>query len=112
VPALLSAEITARRGRDPGELYLELVRDLGEPAASRVEGAATPPKRPGWGNSPPRAIRDSELAGNASSACSMRARQQRTHRRHQGHRGQRLVCCRDPPARRGRSQDLCKKLPR
>ncbi|EQD69275.1 phosphoglucomutase, alpha-D-glucose phosphate-specific, partial [mine drainage metagenome] len=37
VPALLSAEITARSGRDPGELYRDLARELGEPAADRVE---------------------------------------------------------------------------
>ncbi|MHB8167496.1 MAG: phosphohexomutase domain-containing protein, partial [Sulfuricella sp.] len=31
VPALLSAEITARMGRDPGEIYRELAREFGEP---------------------------------------------------------------------------------
>ena len=37
MPALLSAEITARSGRDPGELYRDLTRDLGDPVADRVE---------------------------------------------------------------------------
>ena len=37
IPALLSAEITARAGRDPGELYRELTRELGEPAYDRVD---------------------------------------------------------------------------
>ena len=41
VPALLSAEITARTGRDPGELYRDLVRELGEPFADRIEAPAT-----------------------------------------------------------------------
>jgi len=41
VPALLSAEITARAGTDPGELYAQLTRELGEPFADRVEAAAT-----------------------------------------------------------------------
>lgn len=41
VPALLSAEITARTGRDPADLYRDLTRDLGEPAADRVEAPAT-----------------------------------------------------------------------
>ena len=31
VPALLSAEMTARSGRDPAELYRDLTRDLGAP---------------------------------------------------------------------------------
>ena len=65
VPALLSAEITARRGRDPGELYRELVSELGEPAADRVEAAATPAQKATLGKLSPRAIRDSELAGES-----------------------------------------------
>jgi len=40
-PALLSVEMTARSGRDPGELYQALTRDLGEPVFSRVDAAAT-----------------------------------------------------------------------
>ncbi len=45
VPALLSAEITARQGRDPGELYTQLTRELGEPVFSRVEAAASPAQK-------------------------------------------------------------------
>jgi len=41
VPALLSAEITARMGRDPGEIYRDLAREFGEPAYDRVEAPAT-----------------------------------------------------------------------
>jgi phosphoglucomutase len=40
-PALLSVEMTARSGRDPGELYQALTRDLGEPVFNRVDAAAT-----------------------------------------------------------------------
>ena len=39
--ALLSAEITARTGRDPGKLYRSLTDALGTPYASRVEAPAT-----------------------------------------------------------------------
>ncbi len=42
VPALLAAEITAKMGRDPGEIYRELTREFGEPAYDRVEAPATP----------------------------------------------------------------------
>ena len=41
VAALLSAEITARGGRDPAEAYRALTRELGDPAADRVEAPAT-----------------------------------------------------------------------
>jgi phosphoglucomutase len=45
VPALLSAEIRARIGRDPGELYQDLTRELGEPVYDRVEAPATPAQK-------------------------------------------------------------------
>ncbi len=41
VPALLAAEITARMGRDPGEIYSELTREFGEPVYERVDAPAT-----------------------------------------------------------------------
>jgi phosphoglucomutase len=45
VPALLAAEITARMGRDPGEIYLDLTREFGEPAYDRVDAPATPEQK-------------------------------------------------------------------
>ncbi|TAN07640.1 MAG: alpha-D-glucose phosphate-specific phosphoglucomutase [Rhodanobacteraceae bacterium] len=40
VPALLSAEITARAGRDPGEVYHALAKELGTPFTDRVQAVA------------------------------------------------------------------------
>jgi len=45
VPALLSAEIAARAGRDPGECYDALANELGRPFTDRVEAAATDQQR-------------------------------------------------------------------
>ena len=45
IPALLAAEITARMGRDPGEIYRELTREFGEPAYDRVEAPTTPEQK-------------------------------------------------------------------
>ena len=45
VPALLAAEITARMGRDPGELYHALTDQLGEPHTGRVEAPAKPEQK-------------------------------------------------------------------
>ncbi len=39
--ALLAAEITARSGRDPAELYRSLTRELGDPVYERVDAPAT-----------------------------------------------------------------------
>jgi len=44
-PALLSAEITARCGRDPGRLHQELASELGESSADRVDAPASAAQR-------------------------------------------------------------------
>lgn len=41
IPALLSAEITAKMGKDPAQLYNELTEELGSPIYDRVEAPAT-----------------------------------------------------------------------
>src|SRR5450759_4249292 len=61
--ALLSAEITARAGRDPGELYRELTRELGEPAADRVEARATAEQKAVLAKLSPEQVKRTELAG-------------------------------------------------
>ena len=63
VPALLSAEITARMGRDPGELYRELAREFGEPVYDRVEAPATPAQKRKLAQLSPRQVLSAELAG-------------------------------------------------
>ena len=45
IPALLAAEITARMGRDPGEIYRDLTREFGEPVYDRVDAPATPEQK-------------------------------------------------------------------
>ena len=61
--ALLSAEMTARTGRDPGETYQTLTRELGEPFASRVDAAATPAQKKKLAKLDREQIRSSEIAG-------------------------------------------------
>ena len=63
VPALLSAEITARMGRDPGEIYRDLAREFGEPVYDRVEAPATPEQKQLLAKLSPEQIRSAELAG-------------------------------------------------
>ncbi|HWX65790.1 MAG TPA: phosphoglucomutase (alpha-D-glucose-1,6-bisphosphate-dependent) [Rhodanobacter sp.] len=63
VPALLSAEITARQGKDPGELYAQLTRELGEPFANRVEAAATPAQKAKLAKLSPDQLKSDQLAG-------------------------------------------------
>ncbi len=68
VPALLAAEITARMGRDPGELYRELTREFGEPAYDRAEAPATPEQKQKLGRLSPQQIRLTELGGEKIQA--------------------------------------------
>jgi len=62
-PALLSAEITARTGRDPGEAYRELTRAFGEPLFERIDAAATPAQKKLLANLKPEQVQSKELAG-------------------------------------------------
>ena len=73
VPALLAAEMTARCGRDPAKLYAELVQELGEPVADRVEAPATPAQKKQLAALAPAAIKARELAGEAITAVLDRA---------------------------------------
>jgi phosphoglucomutase len=63
VPALLAAEITARAGRDPGEIYRELTRELGEPVSDRIEAPATPAQKQRLAALSPQQVRCTHLAG-------------------------------------------------
>jgi len=63
VPALLSAEITARMGRDPGEIYRDLAAEFGNPAYNRVDAPATPEQRKALERLSPEQVRFTELAG-------------------------------------------------
>ena len=63
VPALLAAEITARAGRDPGEIYRELTRELGEPFTDRIEAPATAAQKQRLAALSPQQVRCTNLAG-------------------------------------------------
>jgi len=64
VPALLSAEIAARTGRDPGERYVELTQALGKPVSDRVDAPATVEQKKRLSSLSPEQIRSTELAGD------------------------------------------------
>ena len=71
--ALLSAEITARSGRDPGQAYRELTRDLGEPLANRVDAPATPAQKKTLSRLDGARIRTTEIAGDKIERVLTRA---------------------------------------
>jgi phosphoglucomutase len=63
VLSLLAAEITARMGRDPGEIYHELTREFGEPVYDRVEAPATPEQKEMLERLSAQQVRLSDLVG-------------------------------------------------
>jgi phosphoglucomutase len=70
---LLAAEITARTGRDPGELYRDLAAAFGTPYYTRIDAAATPEQKAKLQKLSPEAVTAKELAGEPITARLTRA---------------------------------------
>ncbi len=63
IAALLAAEITARAGRDPGEIYQSLAKEFGDPVYDRIDAPATAQQKAALQSLAPEHIRASSLAG-------------------------------------------------
>jgi phosphoglucomutase len=63
IPALLAAEITARVGKDPGEVYRDLTREFGESFSDRVDARATPAEKKLLAKLSPSQVKSKQLAG-------------------------------------------------
>jgi phosphoglucomutase len=63
VPNLLAAEITARIGKDPGEVYQEMTAQFGTPYYTRVDAPATPEQKKRLKELSPSEVATSTLAG-------------------------------------------------
>ncbi len=73
VPALLSAEITARCGRDPGQYYNDLTGALGAPVNSRVDAPADSAQRQRLAKLTQDRLTSKQLAGETISSVLDRA---------------------------------------
>jgi phosphoglucomutase len=71
--ALLSAEITAKLGRDPGEIYQDLTREFGNPAYDRFEAPATAAQKTKLKNLSPENVLSKTLAGEKISSILTKA---------------------------------------
>ena len=63
IPALLSAEITAKLGRDPGIIYKELTQEFGDPVYDRIEAKASPEQKSKLKTLSATEIKSQQLAG-------------------------------------------------
>jgi phosphoglucomutase len=70
---LLSAEITARTGKDPGAYYLELTQRHGTPFYTRIDAPATPSQKAALKKLSAGAVTATELAGEPIIAKLTRA---------------------------------------
>ncbi len=73
IMGLLAAEMTARTGRDPGELYAELTREFGTPAYQRIDVPAMPEQKAILAGLAPEQVRTAELAGEKIEAMLTKA---------------------------------------
>jgi len=63
IAALLAGEITASTGKDPAEIYLEFVKEFGEPVYDRIDATATPDQKDKLKKLSSDQINSSKLAG-------------------------------------------------
>jgi phosphoglucomutase len=61
---LLAAEMTARTGRDPGQLYAQLTDRFGAPVYTRIDAPATPAQKAALAKLSPDQLSAAELAGD------------------------------------------------
>lgn len=68
IMGLLSAEITAKTGADPGERYRKLTERFGAPVYQRIDAAATPEEKTLLSKLSPEQVKAKELAGDPITA--------------------------------------------
>ena len=73
IACLLAAELTAKLGRNPAEVYRELTDRFGSPAYRRIDAPATPEVRAALGRLSPEAVTATTLAGDPITARLTRA---------------------------------------
>jgi phosphoglucomutase len=63
IMGLLAAEMLARTGRDPGEIYRELTREFGDPVYERIDAPATAAEKDVLSRLSAAQVKETELAG-------------------------------------------------
>ena len=68
IPGLLAAEMTARLGKDPGQLYGEITATYGDPVYQRIDAAASKEQKAKLAKLSPTQVTAKELAGEPITA--------------------------------------------
>ena len=112
IPCLLSAEVTARMGKDPGEIYRQLTRDLGDPVYERIDAPATREQKAALQKLSAADVRITEIAGENVQQILTEA--PGDHNAIGGIKviGREWLVCGPPIRHGGDLQDLRRELPR
>ena len=70
---LLAAEMMAKTGKDPAQLYRDLTSELGEPVYERIDAPATPDQKAILSKLSPEQVTATELAGDKIVAMLTKA---------------------------------------
>jgi phosphoglucomutase len=73
IMALLAAEMLARTGKDPGEIYRGLTDRFGAPVYERVDAPATPEQKAVLAKLSPEQVHETSLAGDPIDAMLTKA---------------------------------------
>jgi phosphoglucomutase len=73
IMGLLAAEILARTGQDPGEIYQSLTDRFGAPVYARIDAPATPEEKAVLAKLSPEQVSAAQLAGDPIDAMLTRA---------------------------------------
>lgn len=73
IAALLAGEMTAKLGKDPGEIYRDLTKTIGDPAYDRIDAPATPEQKAILKNLSPEMVKSTTLAGEKILRCLTKA---------------------------------------
>jgi phosphoglucomutase len=73
IMGLLAAEITARNGKDPGEIYADMTREFGAPVYERIDAPATLSQKSVLSKLSPAQLDVKELAGDPITSVLTKA---------------------------------------
>ena len=73
IMGLLSAEITAKLGKDPGQRYRELTQQFGDPVYERIDAPASPDEKAILAKLSPEQVSAKDLAGEPIEAMQTKA---------------------------------------
>ncbi|HUA58032.1 MAG TPA: phosphoglucomutase (alpha-D-glucose-1,6-bisphosphate-dependent) [Verrucomicrobiae bacterium] len=73
IPGLLAAEMTAKTGRDPGEIYRSLTEQFGAPVYQRIDAPATPEQKAKLAALSAEQVPPGDLAGDPIEAILTKA---------------------------------------